>query len=217
MTLEKLANLVLRMIGNGQIKVTNITLTKAVIQGYLEIAYGAVMQQVIDKKKKENELDSSYLLSGAITEKIVDVVHKHKNLFTVNTKDLDILRVDNAMQIVGFEPVKDECTDTMIDTITYVGAYEKRFYKNSIDFSGLLFFSLTKDTIEIYNLPDCIKQLKMQYASNDGSIDLPDDICLACARLALKDMLDVKQIPREKIDDNANEIIHQLKLQLAAK
>lgn len=217
MTLGKLANLVLRMIGNGQIKVTNITLTQSVIQGYLQVAYGAVVQQIIDKKKKMNELDSSYVLSGAITEKTVDVKNKQGNVFIIDTKDMQMMRVDNAMQIVSFEPVQGECTDIAIDTITYVGPYEKRFYKDSIDYSSLLFYSLAQDSIEIYNLPECITKLKMQYASSDSSIDLPDDICFACVKLALKDMLDLKQIPREKIDDNANEILHQLKLQMSAK
>ena len=219
MTLKALSNLVLKFYSNGTIKSSNIQLSQAVIEGYLKNAYGYVIQSVIDKKKRNNELDMSYLMSGAIVNETF-TVKKTGRKTRLDLTGKSILRMDNAMQIVGFELPVEECgcgnsVNNDLANISYVAPNEVKFYTGE-GYEDLNFYALTGNGIDIYNLPECLEKIVLVYAKESSEIDIPADICLTICKVAFPDIFGVKKFGKEKVDDSANDVIEQLKLQINA-
>ncbi len=219
MRLKALSEIVLKFFNNGTVKVTDVTLTQSVIEGHLTNCYGAVMQSVIDKKKRFGELDTSYLISGAIKPAKVKL-KRIGNKSLLSLSGLKIMRLDNATQIVGFDNIVDECGCNQsnmpnLETISYVQPTEAKFYQN-VGYSNLFYYTLIGDDIVIYNVPECLKEVVLQYVSDASEIDIPEDICLQMCKLAFPDVFGVKKFDKTKVDDNSNAAIENLKLQIDA-
>jgi len=218
MTLKSLAILVHKFFDKGTIKVSNITLTTQAIEGYLTLAYGFAMDAVIDRKRRMGEMDVSYLISGAIKEQDFDVEKKGNN-HAISLAGLKVMRMDNAMQIVGFNYPEDDCgcgrSVPNLESISYVQPYEAKFYQGE-GYEGLFFFSLSGDKVILYNLPDCLTKVSLQYVSDSSEVDLPQNVCLQVCKIAFPDIFGVKKLDKSKIDDYSNDAINELKLQLSA-
>ncbi len=218
MRLKALSELVQKFVSSGVIKVTDISLTQSTIEGYLTASYGFVMQQIIDKKKRNGELDVSYLIGGSI--KNVDLkVKKTGNNHSISLTGLKIMRLDNAMQIIGFDNPIDDCgcgqQVVPLETISYVQPYEAKFYQGAA-YSDLFYYTFSGESIVIYNIPDCLKLLNLQYVSDASEADIPEDVCLQICKVAFPDIFGVKKFDKPKVDDYSNAFIESMKLQIAA-
>ncbi len=216
MTLKALANLTLKFYSNGVIKSTDQMMTQSVMEGYLRNAYAFIIGEVIKQKKRSGELDISYLLSGAIVDETFDITVKTGVPTKIDISTKNLLRLDNAMQIVGFENPPEDCGCTHAGdllSITYVSPYEVKFYLVP-GYEDLKFFTLTLGTINIYNLPDCLNKINVQYAKESGDIDIAGDICFSICQVAFPTVFGVKKFGKPKIDDSSNENVELLKTQL---
>lgn len=220
MTLDDLSYLVLKFFGNGTVKISDMTLTQPTIRGYLKNAYVAVAQSIIDRKKRSGELDSSYLISGAIKTDEFDIEVEESSPTIIDLTGKEVSRMDNAMQIIGFSNVKKDCgcgnVLQQLDNITYVSPYEAKFYKGA-GYEGLLFFVLVGNGIEVYNLPTCLKKIAVQYVKDSGDVDIAGDVCLQMCKVAFPDIFGVKKYDKPKVDDNSNSSVENLKLQIDAQ
>ncbi len=217
---KALSEIVLKFYHNGIIKSTDQTMSQSIIEGHLTNCYGAVMQSVIDKKKRLGELDDSYLISGAIKSNNV-TLERVGNKSVLSLAGLKIMRLDNALQIVGFDNIVDECGCNQgnmpnLETISYVQPTEAKFYQN-VGYSNLFYYTLIGEDIVIYNVPDCLKKVVFQYVSDASTIDIPQDVCLQMCKLAFPDVFGVKKFDKTKVDDNSNAAIENLKLQMDAQ
>lgn len=216
MNLAGLTEITLSMYHNGTIKSTNQQLTKGIIAGYLRTAYGVVIQQMMDKKERKGETDSSYVISGAVqTEKIT--LEKIGIKSVADLSSFDVMRLDKGMDIISFEqPAKyDSCIGGVMQPITYVSPFELRFYLGA-DFKDQFFYVRTRDGVDIYNLPDCLKDLNISFVDGSGKADIPEDVGLNMLKIAFPDVFGVKKFGKDKIDDNSNDAIHNFKMMAAA-
>lgn len=219
MTLKALSNLVHKMFGGGVVKVSDITLTQAAIEGYLTLGYAFIMQQIIDKKKRNGELDVSYLIAGAIQSKELEIKKVASKRY-ISLEGLKIMRLDNAAQIIGFDNVEDDCgcgqKGVQLSEISYVQPDEAKFYQGT-GYSGLFFYTFSGNNIVIYNIPDCLNKVVLNYVSDASEVDIPEDVCLQICKVSFPDIFGVKKFDRPKIDDYSNPVVENLKLQIASQ
>ena len=216
MTLGTLTEIVQNLYLRGVVKSTNVELTNEVIQAYLRTAYGAVIQSIADKKQRQGDSDYSYTISGAVKTETI-TLEKSGNKSTFNLSEFNVMKLDKGMDIVSFEqPAKyDSCVGGNVLTITPVTPFEVKFYLVN-ESKSEYFYVRTGLGGTIYNLPDCLKELNISFVDADAEADLPEDVCINMCKIAFPDIFGVKKFEKTKIDDNSNEMVHQLKLQIAA-
>lgn len=214
MKLGALTEIVLSMYHRGLIKSSTRELSSEIIQGYLRTAYGAVIKATQDAKDRSGDKDASYAISGAVkTEKVLLKKEGDKSYFDLSA--FGVMRMDKGMDIVSFEqpPKYDSCLGGNVLTITQVSPYEVRFYLSD---KTSYFFVRNDDGGVIYNLPDCLKELNISFVDGSSNADIPEDICLNICKIAFPDIFGVKKFNKVKIDDNSNDLEHELKQRIAA-
>lgn len=219
MTLNALSNLVHKFFGGGVVKVSDITLTQSAISGYLSLAYGFIIQQNIQAKKNQGESDSSYLIAGAIKSDEVEIKKSGSKRY-ISLEGIKIMRLDSAAQVIGFDNVEDDCgcgqKGVQLSEISYVQPDEVKFYQGA-GYNDLFFYTFAANKIIIYNIPDCLNRVVLNYVSDASDVDIPEDVCLQICKVAFPDIFGVKKFDRPKIDDYSNPVVENLKLQIAAQ
>lgn len=211
-SLRKVSEVLLNLYNNGRVKVTNITLGEQDMLEHVSFAYANVMRNFWLAMNKKNSGDEYYFYASLLAPKKFTVSKWDGNARRiVSMTGVPVIRMPENSHIFEVLPV-GECGRTEVG-LSQVQPGEEKFYLEP-EFSDVQFFSLRGDSLHVYNLPECVTDVEVTALYDDPEADVPNDICFDVIGMVMKTVFGVKNIDRTKIDDNSNQLIHQLKQQL---
>lgn len=212
MTLEKLSYLLESFFYNGVVKSDSRQLNRFDLLEYAKIAYATVMRNLWFQLKKTANSNETYFLTGSLARKEFEL-KSVGNKKSIDLSKTPVIYLPENKHIFSINPINEaECS---IGIITLVQPAESRFYKDDADFSTFAFCEPIGNYIDFYNLPECVKKIELEAVFDDIKAEIPNDIAADIVKYMLKDMLAIKQINVDKIDDNnPNEFVQQLKSKL---
>lgn len=215
MNLETISYIIEDLYYNGVVKSNSRQLTRNTILEYCKLGYANVMRNLWFTFKKQGFGNEQYFFTGSLTRKIFDLGEVDKNgRRCVDISNYPIIRLPKNMHIFSVRPINEINCNSDLEIATQVMPGEVNFYTNDT-FNGYSFFCLVGNSIDCYNIPDCIKKVEVEAVWDNSNADIPNDIAADVIKYILIDLFKVKQISIDKIDDNnPNEIIQQIKNKL---
>lgn len=213
MNLETVSHILNEFYYNGVVKTDSRQLDRFTMLEYCKLAYANVMRNLWVAFKKQGFGNEYYFFTGALGRKTFKVGEVNaKGRRTVDMTGVPVIRLPQNMHIFNLTPVNKAGCDCPI--ITLVAPAEERFYGAA--FSNYTYASPIGSFIDCYNLPDCIEEVEVEAVYDDPLADIPNDIAADVIKFVLVDMLKVKNINVDKVDDsNPNEFMQQIKSRLS--
>lgn len=209
MTLDKVSYILLDFYFNGIVKSDSRQLDRSTLLEYSKLAYANVMRNLWVTFKKNGLGNEYYFYTGSIGRKKLPLGDVSPNgRRTVDLSKYPMIRLPKNMHIFNLTPVNEKGCDC--GTVTQVAPAEERFYGAEV--SQYPYFNNIGSNIDCYNFPDCIKEVEVEAVFDDADADIPNDIAADVVVFVLRDMLKVKAINVDKIDDgNPNDFMQQIK------
>lgn len=213
MTLVNLSYLLESFFYNGVVKSNSKQLTRDDMLQYIKIAYANVMRNLIITTRAKDIVDSSYLVVGSLLRKEYEVKQINKRKKHIDISKTPIILLPENQHIFSINPINENGCE--VGDVIMIQPAESKFYKNDADFDSFIFCEQVGNLIEIYNLPDCISKIEIEAVFDNVDAEIPNDIAADVIKYVLKDMLLIKQISVDKIDDNnPNDFVQELKQKL---
>lgn len=210
-TLNLISSLLHEMYDGGRIKSTSLTLSQRDMLQYVKLGYANVMRNMWLSLNKGETNDEYYFFTGVLQPKTFNV-EKGYSFKIVDMTDTPTIRMPQNNHIFEVRLIGEGC-ESMGEPIPQVQPGEAKFYTGA-DFSTYSFFELVGSKLRIYNAGDCVKEAEVLALYDDPDAEIPDDIGFDVIKAVLKDVFDVKTFDRVKIDDNSNQLIHEIKSRL---
>ncbi len=209
--LGHIAQLLQELYDGGRIKVTNLTLEHRDMLEYVKLGYAAVMRDMWLALNKGDTTDEYYFFTGLLKPRKFPL-RAGRQIRIVDMSSVSLIRMPKNNHLFEVMPIGEDCGQDE-EPIPMCQPAEAKFYKGG-EYDGFSFFEPRGDTLRVYNVGECIKEVEVTALYDDEDADIPSDIGFAIIKAVLKDVFGVKEIDRVKIDDNSNMIIHQIKSQL---
>jgi hypothetical protein len=182
MLLNQITEVAWRFYQNGKALADKQDLTKADIKQELKmlIATEIRTQYIQSKQLSDFERYDYTFVSPLLSVKRftltdpLDITGKR----SVSLGNLDLLRLPHNAHLTNVYPFAENCAGTdMVGDITQVNLGEENFYINNPDLSFVPFMVLKGRTIDVYNLPSCVKALDIETTYDlDDKMDFPLEI-----------------------------------------
>lgn len=213
MNLHRVSEILESFYYNGVVKSDSKQLDRETMLEYSKLAYANVMVKKWEVYKRVDFGNEYYFYTGALVRKKFPLGETtSQGRRTIDMSATPVVRLPKNMHLFNILPLNKSGCDC--GTVTIVQPAEERFYQ-SADFANFPYASPIGSNIDCYNFPLCIKEVEVEAVFDDVEADIPNDIAADVCIFVLRDILKVKGIDVDKIDDNnPNEIVQRIKEQL---
>lgn len=214
MKLKIVAEVIERFYNVGRVKASNLTLEKRDFLQYAKMSFANRMRNLYYQLKAGGQGEEYYFFSGDIlSEKFTLSKPDNYGKSRIDMTDKPVIRMPKNAHILNIIPVEDGCSFPEPLEITQVQPGEERFYLGP-DFNSFTFFVSKGTGLDVYRMPDCVKEVEVEAIYDKDDMDIPLDMAFDICNDVLGISLKVKGFPIPATDNpydpNAIELRRQL-------
>jgi len=214
MRLDDLANIIWSAYNNGNPKSTSQLISQQKIVQFCKLGYANVMRELYMRYQNKNNDNENYFFSANLFRKKFPLGEPTASgRRRVEFGKYYTIPLPENKDIFNVEGIGSCDTSTIFSTITQVQPAEERFYLTP-EFKGLSFFSKRGNGIDAYNFPLCINEVEVEGLWDSDELQVPNDIAFDIVKSVLALLLDTRKLPQNKVDDESNEMLQQIKTKL---
>lgn len=196
MRLKELSELAWRLYQDGKAYANNQFILKKDIEQKCKLLFADAMRQRYYESKQLDEFrrpDYSFV-SPILNVKRFPVNEiensKHKRC---DMGEFDLYRLPHNAHFTNIYPV-GSCGNDEVGEITQVSPGEENFYINDPDLSDWCFFVVKGRGLNLYNLPECVKELDIETTYDvDGDVDIDKSVASIILDQVLGVILGIKK------------------------
>ena len=207
MLISTLVDIIFRTYQSGRPKSTERTFLKQDIQQHVIISLGKnLMLAYYDSRGQDEYLEADYSSYSRLLSTMLfdlgdaDFVCKR----SADLGSYQFFNIPKNKNITNIYPVGEACGGRAVGEITQVAPSEENFYLRP-DYKDYLFFVLKGNNIDTYNVPACIKKIKVEATFNVGDIDISTSIAFEIANYVLGMVIGIPGYANKTIDNNYSE------------